>query len=75
MPQDNTQVADTLVIECVAPVGGLVVDLDGKLGGLPLEVFGSAGTNAGVLASVAATAAAAIGLGGAAWYARRRWAK
>ena len=69
------QVADTLVIECVAAVGGLVVDLDGNLGDLPLETSWSSGTNAGLLAGVVAAAAAALALSGAAWYARRRWVR
>ncbi len=67
------QVADTLVINCVSSVGGLVVDLAPQQDGLPQEVSGSSSSNAGVLAGVVgATAATAIGLGGAAWYARRR---
>ena len=41
---------------------------------LPLEAPDSSGGNAGVLASVVAgVAAGAVALGGAAWYARRRW--
>ncbi len=55
-------------------VGGLVVDLDGELGDLPLETAQSSGHNAGVLAgTIAGIAALAVTLGGAAWYARRRW--
>ena len=42
----------------------------------PLEAAGSSGSSAGVLAGIAAAAAAGVvALGGAAWYARRRWAK
>ena len=53
--------------DLVTPVGGLVVDLDQP--GLLLEQAASPGSAMGV---VAALAAAAGGLGGAAWYARRR---
>ena len=55
-----------------APIGGLVVDLDGGLGDLPLSAAQST-SSASVLAAVAgAVAAGALALGGAAWYARRR---
>ena len=55
-----------------APIGGLVVDLDGGLGDLPLSAAQST-SSASVLAAVAdAVAAGAVVLGGAAWYARRR---
>ncbi len=54
-------------------VGGLAVDLDGDLGDLPLKATDSSGGNATLLAGViAAIAAGAVTLGGAAWYARRR---
>ena len=53
-------------------VGGLVVDLGGDLGDLPLEAAQSSGGSTGLLAGVA-VAAGAIALGGAAWYTRRRW--
>ncbi len=53
-------------------VGGLVVDLDGDLGDLPLETPGSSGSNTGLIAGIVAAIAAAVALGGAAWYARRR---
>ena len=53
-------------------VGGVVVD--SNLRGLPLETPGSSGRNGGVLAVVIAGIAAVAGaLGGAAWYARKRW--
>ncbi|MCH8836923.1 MAG: phosphoribosylamine--glycine ligase [Candidatus Marinimicrobia bacterium] len=56
------------------PVGG-VVELP-EVAGTPLEVPGSSGTNAGPIASiVAAIAAGTVTLTGAAWYARRRWAR
>ncbi len=55
-------------------VGGLVVDLDGELGDLPLETAQSSGLNAGVLAgTIAGVTALAVTLTAAAWYARRRW--
>ena len=55
----------------VGGVGGLAVDLDGELGQLPLESAQSSrgSSNTGALAGIVA---AAIALGGAAWYARRR---
>ena len=57
-------------------VGGLAVDLNASDPGLPLETLGSSGSSPGLLASiVVATMAAALALGGAAWYARRRWAR
>ena len=67
------QVADTLVINCVAPVGGLVVDLAPQQDGLPAATGDSRAGNARLLAAVAAgVTAAALALTGAAWYARRR---
>ena len=66
------QVADTLVVNCVLPVGGLAVDLGPQQDGLPLEATGSSGPSVGLLAGVAA---AALALGGVAWYARRRQAR
>ena len=55
-------------------VGGVSIDLD--VGGLPLEAPDSSGRNIGLIAGiVAAIAAGAVTLGGAAWYGRRRWAK
>ena len=57
-------------------VGGIAVDLDGDLGDLPVETAGSSGSNTGLIAGiVAAIAAGTVTLGGAAWYARRRWAR
>ena len=42
--------------------------------GTPLETTGSSGSSTGLLAGiVAAIAAGTVALGGAAWYARRRW--
>ena len=68
------QVADTLVINCVEPF-----DFNGTpiaVGGFqtPLGPPAAPGTNAGLLALVAATAAA-LALGGAAGYTRRRWVR
>jgi hypothetical protein len=55
-------------------VGGISVDLDADRGRPALETPDSSGGNVGVLAGVAAAMiAGAIALGGAAWYARRRW--
>ena len=55
-------------------VGG-IVELP-EVAGTPLEATRSSGTNARVLASVAAVVAATIALAlGGAWYARRRWAR
>ena len=82
VPQDYdgdttlNEVADTLVIDCVEPF-----DFNGTpviVGGLQtaLEAPESSGSNAGLLAGiVAAIAAGTVTLGGAAWYARRRWAR
>ena len=53
------------------PVGG-IAELP-EVAGTPLETEGSSGPSAGVLAGVAAGTAGVVGLGGAAWYARRRW--
>ena len=56
-------------------VGGIFTDLDGEQAGLSLETTTSSGNTGGPLAGlIAATTAAAFALGGAAWYARRRWA-
>lgn len=70
--EDNA--VDTLTINCEpAPVGGLVVDLDGDLGDLPLETAQSSSSSAGLLVgTVAGVAALAAALTGAAWYGRRR---
>lgn len=55
-------------------VGGISVDPD--VGALPAETAQSSGGNAGMLtALVAGATAAAMSLAGAAWYARRRWAR
>ncbi len=57
-----------------APVGG-IAELP-EVAGAPLEAAGSSGPSAGLLASViAAMTAGGLALGGAAWYARRRWLK
>ena len=45
-----------------------------EVAGTPLETDGSSASNAGLLTGVIAAIAAAA-LGGAAWYARRRWAR
>ena len=55
-------------------VGGIaeLPEIDGAL----LQTSGSSGPSAGVLAGMAvALAMGALTLGGAAWYARRRWVK
>ena len=56
-------------------VGGLAVDLDGDKAGLLLETTGSSGVSTGVLAGLGAAMATALALGGAGWYARRRWVR
>ena len=57
-----------------ASVGG-GADLP-EVAGTPLEAPDSSGSNTGLLAGiVAAIAAGTVTLGGAAWYARRRWAR
>ena len=56
------------------PVGG-IADLP-EVAGTPLETGGSSGPSTTLLASLAgAIAAGTLALGGAAWYARRRWAR
>ena len=58
---------------CVANVVGGVAELP-EVAGAPLEAPDSSGSNTGLLAGVAgAVAAGTLTLGGAAWYARRRW--
>jgi len=65
-PENNAGV----VAELVASVGGFAIDLGGA-GGRPLETSDSSRSQFGV--AVAAAAAAALGgLGGTAWYAKRR---
>ncbi len=57
-------------------VGGVFTDLDGEQAGTPLETTGSSGSSTDLLAGViAAIAAGTVTLGGAAWFARRRWAR
>ena len=54
------------------PVGG-IAELP-ETDGAPLQTSGSSAPSAGVLAGMAvAFAAGTLALGGAAWYARRRW--
>ena len=53
------------------PVGGISVGPG--VAGLPLKAPDSSGSSAGLLAGVASAAAGAFALGGAAWFARRRW--
>ena len=54
-------------------VGGLFTNLDGEQAASPLETTGSLGNSTGLLAgTIAAIAALAVTLTGAAWYARRR---
>ncbi len=66
-PENNAGV----VAELVPSVGGFVIDLTGA-DGRPLETADSSSSQYGVV--VAAVAASALGgLGGVAWYARRRW--
>ncbi len=70
----TTACQDTPIGSKVA-VGGLAVDLDAAdESGLPLQTADSSGMSGGVLAGlIAGIAASALGgLGGAAWYARRR---
>ena len=75
----HTNVAVDQALELRLPatqnVGGLAVDLDASR--TPVETPNSPGNNLGVLAGVVAGAvtAGALALGGAAWYARRRWAR
>ena len=62
------------VFEAPAVVGG-IAELP-EVAGTPLDTPDSSGSNIGLLATVAgAIAAGALALGGAAWYARRRWAR
>lgn len=64
---------EVLTINCVAPVGGIaeLADVDDTT---PLAQPDSSDSNAGVMAAIAAGAAAVLGaLGGAVVYARRRW--
>ncbi len=65
---------EVITIECKEQtVGGFSVDLNGQQGGLPVETASSSGPGAGLLAGVIGTlTAAALALGGAGWYARRR---
>ena len=68
--------AITLIRDDLKVVGGLAVDLDGDLGDLPLEMSQPSASNTGLLTSLAGViAAGTLALGGAAWYARRRWAR
>ena len=61
-----------LLLSPPMPLGGLVVGLDEG----PLSAAQPSGSNTGLLTSVAgAIAAGTLALGGAAWYARRRWAR
>ena len=67
-PENNAGVTGTLV----PPVGG-IAELPDVADAAPLQASDSSGLSAGLLAGIAAGATAgAIGLGGAAWYARRR---
>ncbi len=59
---------------CVANTVGGITELAPEAAGAPLETDGSSGPGAGFLVGIAAaTAVGVIALGGAAWYARRRW--
>ena len=61
-------------IALTSVVGGIVALPE--VAGTPLEAPDSSGTNTGLLAgTIAGIAALAVTLGGAAWYARRRWAR
>ncbi len=62
-------VTETLTINCVEPTPTPTVPPVGGVGAFPDATTGDAG---GVAMALAASAAAAIALGGAAWYARRR---
>ena len=61
-----------ITVNCAsAPVGGIAGDSD--LRTLPLETAGSAGSLWGIAVALIA-ASGLLAFGGAAWYARRRWA-
>ena len=66
---------ETLTINCEVPVGGLVVDLDGDLGDMSLVTAQSSGSTGRLAGTIAGVGALAAVLTGAAWYARRRWAR
>ena len=73
--QGGDKVADTLIINCGEPVGG-ITELPPEAAGASLETDGSSGPGAGLLTGVAATmAVGVIAVGGAAWYTRRRWTR
>ena len=75
-PGNNTDSA-TIAVNCVPPtppraVGGILVAPD--QGELPPAAADSSGTGSGLLAGlVVGATAGAVALGGATWYARRRW--
>ncbi|MDP3768314.1 MAG: hypothetical protein Q8S13_09885, partial [Dehalococcoidia bacterium] len=67
---DANGVADV----CESAVGGIAETADSER--TPVDASGSPGANAGLVAGVAAALAlGAVALGGAAWYARRRWGR
>ena len=73
----NNYECDLALGTCTVPkisiVGGLSVDLDGGGSGAPLEAADEGRPSAGLLAGIAAAAAAGVvALGGAPWYERRR---
>ena len=76
-PDPNNYECDLGQGKCTIPkiaVGGLVVDLDGDEGSLPLETAGSSSRGAGRPAnSIAGAAAVGALLAATAWFARRRW--
>ena len=73
-PTPGLSVSDLVEIFDLVPVGG-ITELPG-VAEAPLEDSGRPGASVGLLAAVAAGAAAGvIALGGAAWYARRRYTR
>ena len=76
-PDPNNYPCDLSQGKCTIPktsVGGLVVDIDGDQGSLPLEAVDSSSRSTGLLAStIAGAIAAGALLAAATWYARRRW--
>jgi hypothetical protein len=64
---------EVLTIICTAASVGGIAGLP-EVAGMPLAARDPSGTNVGLLAGVAAAAAAGVVMAsGAAWYARKRW--
>lgn len=71
---DVDPLEESLTINCASGVGGIAAVPD--VGAAPLQAGDSAGLSAGLLAGgIGGAAAVVVALGGAAWYARRRWAR